>query len=39
MMFKLNVIMATDVITVSLSTTLAEARSVMKEHRISICPS
>jgi CBS domain-containing protein len=37
-MFKLDVIMATDVITVSPSTTLAEARSVMKEHRIRHLP-
>ena len=38
MMFNLEVIMATDVITVSLSTTLAEARSVMTEHRIRHLP-
>ena len=38
MMFKLEVIMVTDVITVSLSTTLAEARSVMKEYRIRHLP-
>ena len=37
-MFRLEVIMTTDVITVSLSTTLAEARSVMKEHRIRHLP-
>jgi len=37
-MFALNEIMTTSVITVSLSTTLAEARSTMKEHRIRHLP-
>ena len=38
MMFKLDAIMTTDVITVSPPTTLAEARSVMKDHRIRHLP-
>ena len=37
-MFALGEIMTTNVITVSLSTTLAEARSTMKEHRIRHLP-
>jgi len=37
-MFALNEIMTTNVITVSLSTTLAEARSTMKENRIRHLP-
>jgi len=37
-MFNLDSIMTTDVFTVSLSTTLAEARSSMKEHRIRHLP-
>jgi CBS domain-containing protein len=38
MMFNLDAIMTTDVFTVSLSTTLAEARMSMKEHRIRHLP-
>ena len=37
-MFALDEIMTTNVITVTLSTTLAEARSTMKEHRIRHLP-
>jgi len=37
-MFALGEIMTTKVITVTLSTTLAEARSTMKEHRIRHLP-
>lgn len=37
-MFKLDAIMTTDVFTVSLSNSLAEARSLMKEHRIRHLP-
>jgi len=37
-MFSLNAIMSTDVITVSLSATLAEARSLMQENRFHHLP-
>jgi CBS domain-containing protein len=37
-MFTLDAIMTTDLITISLSTSLAEARSLMKEYRIRHLP-
>jgi CBS domain-containing membrane protein len=37
-MFTLDAIMTTDLVTVSLSTSLAEARSLMQEHRIRHLP-